>query len=508
MCLDGKGISNLTMKCHEHGELYTETIFNHEKTSGCRKCIGSYKSEVYSSPVGKMLEGIGRTKFIPDTSTYVNMTTKMKLLCPEGHVFYAEPVRVIHSGRGCPYCAKYGFKRAEKGRFYVTRFTDAEGSYLKYGITNRGANDRAMSQRREGRKKYEILMEHEFDGETCLEIERLTRKTLGGNFCSKDRKPDGYTETLEDSAFNLTSIERIVENMSNKFKPLLAVACEDITTLNYPVIASVKCDGIRAVVKDGIVYSRTMKPIPSLEVQRKFGRAQYNGLDGELVYGDLYAPDAFNKSTSFCMSKKVPEGLDSEGITFYAFDIVDEAPYTNRILCVADKAVGEGMKMLPQHWMKTPDELKAFQTKVVGAGGEGVMIRSPEGRYKQGRSTLKEGILLKLKIFTDEEATVVGFEEKMHNTNEAKVDELGYTDRSTSKEGMVPADTLGALVVESEKWGRFNIGTGFDDKLRKEIWDNRSDWMEKLVKFKYFEVGVVEKPRFPVFLGVRDKIDM
>ena len=73
--------------------------------------------------------------------------------------------------------------------------------------------------------------------------------------------------------------------MTEKFKPLLAVACEDITTLKYPVIASVKCDGIRAIVKDGVVYSRTMKPIPSEVVQQKFGKPEYDGLDGELVTG-------------------------------------------------------------------------------------------------------------------------------------------------------------------------------------------------------------------------------
>lgn len=296
--------------------------------------------------------------------------------------------------------------------------------------------------------------------------------------------------------------------MSNKFKPLLAVACEDIYSLKYPVIASVKCDGIRAIVKNGVVYSRTMKPIPSEIVQKKFGKPEYEGFDGELVYGDLFAADAFNKSTSFCMSKVIPEWADEALITFWVFDILHEAPYSSRILYVADQAVGEGVKVLPQHWMNTPEELKEFQTKIVEAGGEGVMIRSPGGRYKQGRSTLKEGILLKLKIFTDEEAAVVGFEEKMHNTNEAREDALGYTDRSTSKEGMVPAGTLGALVVKSEKWGRFNIGTGFDDKMRKEIWDNKENWVGQLVKFKYFEVGALQKPRFPVFLGKRDKMDM
>ena len=296
--------------------------------------------------------------------------------------------------------------------------------------------------------------------------------------------------------------------MSSKFRPLLAVACEDVSKLNYPVLASIKCDGIRAIIKDGVVYSRKMKPIPSGVVQKKFGKIEYEGFDGELVYGDLFAPDAFNKSTSFCMSKYTPEGLDPEKIVFHVFDVVGNESYANRILQLADRTVGEGVKVLPQHWMNTPEELKHFQTKVVEAGGEGVMIRSPQGRYKQGRSTLKEGILLKLKIFTDEEAVVVGFEEKMHNTNEAGVDELGYTERSTSKEGMVPADTLGALVVESEKWGRFNIGTGFDDKMRKEIWENRSEWLGKLVKFKYFEVGTMQKPRFPTFLGIRSEYDL
>lgn len=296
--------------------------------------------------------------------------------------------------------------------------------------------------------------------------------------------------------------------MSDKFKPLLAVACEDITTLKYPVIASVKCDGIRAIIKGGVVYSRTMKPIPSEEVQKKFGKSEYDGLDGELVYGDLYAPDAFNKSTSFCMSKKVPAGLDPDKITFYAFDYIGELPYKDRIVCVSAKSEGDGIRMLAQRWIRTPQELKDFQTRVLEAGGEGVMIRSPEGKYKQGRSTLKEGILLKLKLFSDDEATIVGFEEKMHNTNEATVDELGYTERSTKKDGMVPADTLGALVVESEKWGRFNIGTGFDDALRKEIWNNRSEWLGQLVKFKYFEVGTLQKPRFPIFLGRRAKIDL
>ena len=68
-----------------------------------------------------------------------------------------------------------------------------------------------------------------------------------------------------------------------KFRPILASACEDITKLTYPVACSLKLDGIRCIVKNGVVYSRSMKPIPSEVVQKKFGKVEYEGFDGELV---------------------------------------------------------------------------------------------------------------------------------------------------------------------------------------------------------------------------------
>ena len=85
--------------------------------------------------------------------------------------------------------------------------------------------------------------------------------------------------------------------MTKVFKPLLAVACEDVTKVNYPVLLSEKLDGIRMSVHNGICMSRSMKPIPSAIVQAKFGKAEYEGYDGEIIYGDKNAKDVFNKST-------------------------------------------------------------------------------------------------------------------------------------------------------------------------------------------------------------------
>jgi DNA ligase-1 len=154
------------------------------------------------------------------------------------------------------------------------------------------------------------------------------------------------------------------------------------------------------------------------------------------------------------------------------------------------------------------EEFALYEDNALSIGAEGVMIRSPNGRYKQGRSTLKEQILLKKKVFSDSEFTVVGFKEKMHNANEAKVNELGHTSRSTHKENLIPASTLGAIVVHSDEFGTFDVGTGFDDKLRKEIWENKDQWVGALVKVKYFKTDNADyQIRFPVYLGRRMEED-
>lgn len=294
----------------------------------------------------------------------------------------------------------------------------------------------------------------------------------------------------------------------DKFRPMLAVACEDIAAIKYPVLASLKLDGIRCIVLKGVVYSRTMKPIPSKTVQELFGKPEYEGFDGELIYGDVYDEKVFNLSTSFCMSKGVPTGLNALEIRFYVFDLVGEQGHTDRLHSLSEKQLGRNVVLHLPTTVQSSEQLTEFEESALRKGGEGVMVRSMNGPYKQGRSTLKEGYLLKIKRFVDEEATIIGFDEKMHNTNEAKIDALGYTERSTSKEGMVGADTLGALVVQSEKWGEFQIGTGFDDELRAEIWNNQDKYLGELAKFKYFATGVKDKPRFPVYLGIRDKIDI
>lgn len=299
--------------------------------------------------------------------------------------------------------------------------------------------------------------------------------------------------------------------MSN-FKPMLAYTVEDASSLDYDdgLYASVKLDGIRAIVLDGIVYSRSMKPIRSKAVQELFGKPEYNGLDGEILYGPWNAENVFNLTTQTVMSTELKTEFDKRELRFAVFDyVLSDATYTKRLLIAAEIVVmhGKQMQTLVQTRIKNLEKLFEFEQDVLTNGYEGIMVRSINGRYKQGRSTAKEGIIGKIKRFSDDEAFVVGFEEKMHNTNEARTNELGRTQRSQAKEGMIGTDTLGALLCVCNGI-QFTMGSGFDDAGRKEVWNNKEKYFGKLAKFKYFAVGMKDSYRFPIFLGWRDEDDI
>ena len=52
------------------------------------------------------------------------------------------------------------------------------------------------------------------------------------------------------------------------------------------------------------------------------------------------------------------------------------------------------------------------------------------------------------------------------------------------------------------------VGSGLDDTMRMEIWSNQEKYLNQIIKYKYFSVGVKDKPRHPVFQGFRHLDDM
>lgn len=287
------------------------------------------------------------------------------------------------------------------------------------------------------------------------------------------------------------------------FKPMLAAPVTDIELLSYPVLASPKLDGIRCVVIDGVAYSRSLKPIPNKEIQAFFASGEYDGFDGELIAGPHNAPDVFNRSTRLVMKRDAVDDW-----AFYVFDWIQGGITIERMGLVESLEWSPHVRPVIQTTLRDTEALREYERVSLSQGFEGVMIRSMGGEYKHGRSTLKEGLLLKLKRFSDDEAMIIGVECLMQNKNIAGVNELGYIERSNDMRGLVPVDALGALIVRRADGVEFKIGSGFTESQRYNLWQNQDEILGKIVTYKHFEVGAKDKPRFPIFKGFRDEKDM
>lgn len=300
---------------------------------------------------------------------------------------------------------------------------------------------------------------------------------------------------------------------------MLASSIKSNDDLRFPLLASPKLDGIRCIVKNGLALSRSLKPIPNKHVQGILSRLPSDlVLDGELIVGDPYHPNVMQKTTSGVMSEN-----GEPSFTYFIFDCIPELPdheYTpfkerydwlNIYVGGLSEDMVKHVVLLRQSVVTSIEELDRYEAKCLNIGYEGVMVRDITGFYKFGRSTVKEGYLLKIKRFIDGEALLMGVNELMHNENELTKDNFGLAKRSSHKVNQVPGGTMGSLRVKDlETQLEFEIGTGFTSELRQQIWNNRHDLMKyaTIIKYKHFNSGVKTLPRFPVFIGFRDPSDL
>ncbi len=292
-------------------------------------------------------------------------------------------------------------------------------------------------------------------------------------------------------------------------KPMLAVDYGKLKHLHYPVYVSPKLDGIRTVIEGGAALTRSLKELPNRATYARLSRPELTGLDGECIVGDPTAHTAYRSTVSGVMTH-----AGDGGATFWVFDDFTrpELPFHERLAHARARVEALGcddVRFLEHFTVDTPDQLLEAEDTVLGYGYEGLVLRQPHAPYKYGRSTPNEQGMVKKKRFVDSEAEILEVIEQLHNNNVATTNELGYTERSSHQENMVGMGILGALRVRDIHSGLvFNVGTGFINNEREFLWRIRSTLPGKIIKYKYFPIGVKDLPRHPVYLGFRARGDM
>lgn len=314
---------------------------------------------------------------------------------------------------------------------------------------------------------------------------------------------------------------------NKSFKPMLSATLDRKIPIKFPVLASPKLDGFRCLIVDGVPLTRSLKhPIPNKVVEQQLSGMPW--FDGEILVGAPNAPGVLRKTQS---------GINSEDgspdWTYYVFDTCDpteaNVPFQQRLKRIEERVIRARSRLaephrlvhLPHRYIYSSLELTHYEEDVVAAGYEGVMIRDPMGTYKWGRSTAREGGLIKIKRWEDAEAKIVGVYEELENRNEAVINALGKTERSSHKDNKVGKNTLGGYHCvtyrgpEEGTWSfagsegreevKFDLGAAANTtrEERDQLWARRDSLIGQLVTFKYQVRPGADAPQHPVFKDFR-----
>jgi len=313
-------------------------------------------------------------------------------------------------------------------------------------------------------------------------------------------------------------------------KPMLASDWDE-SKLRFPLIAQPKVDGVRALNMIGKLTGRSLKPFKNKHVTSFFSHSALLGLDGEMAAQASTPPDLCRLTSS---ALGTIEGAPY--IVWHLFDYVrpDNAhlSYVQRLeqlrevtreIAKRHPALADRLYMMPSHRVEDMAQLVELEARWLEQGMEGAIVRDPNAPHKQGRSTVREGGLLRIKRFLDFEFRVTAVLEGEENQNEAQINELGQTFRTSHQANKVANGMVGAMegVVIDDIYqpgvlapvlvaGQpIKVGAGrMTHDQRRIYFDDQDALKAQVCKGKFFPIGIKDKPRFPTWQSFRMEEDI
>jgi len=301
-------------------------------------------------------------------------------------------------------------------------------------------------------------------------------------------------------------------------KPMLANDWIE-SKVQLPVIMQPKIDGVRGINLDGRLTGRSLKQFGNRHVTKLFSHDEFIGLDGELAAGHECDP-ALCRLTTSALGRHDGEPF----VLWWLFDYVTAEthhwPYVQRYKALAKRIcdlqalphlspMSGYLRLVPYELVTSLERLDELRAIFLDMGYEGSILRHPNKGVKFGRSTVNEGGLLRIKDFVEEEAVVISITEGRSNGNEATINALGQTERSSHQANMTPNGMVGSLECTDVKTGKpITVAAGsmpHDDRVR--YFQNQHLLIGQTIKYKTFPKGVKDKPRFPTFQTIRMKED-
>ena len=291
-----------------------------------------------------------------------------------------------------------------------------------------------------------------------------------------------------------------------QFKPMLAPnEAIDIRDISYPVYVSDKLDGIRCLFINGEMLSRSLKPIRNKQLNKRFEFLKVLSKKHDTIFdGELYLHNhTFQEITSYVSTedKEPPEELK-----FYCFDCfnTDISAFQDRVALFNNiLSKYKDVVCVEQTEIYYSEDITPMFEYALQNNYEGLILKNPYGHYKFGRATVTQNLMYKVKPFKTYDLKVIGTFERMKNTNDSEINELGNKYKSNTLADKKPTGiAAGFITIYNNKEMKVTL-TG-NEAFRKNIWDNKNDYVGQTIEVKGMEVGSKDVLRHPTFVRFRE----
>ena len=277
----------------------------------------------------------------------------------------------------------------------------------------------------------------------------------------KDRK--GYTVEIPTTQPNLPMLAHKYKDHKHK--------------ITLPACCSVKVDGLRLIlsVQDGKVTttSRTGTTFTGLDHITR----EYADFDDVVLDGELYSRTLTFEQISSVVRKGDVNDPRMKSIFFYAFDIINDDTYHQRVIYLDTLVSGlRKTEVVPWYLVDSHKEIEAKHRDFLTDGWEGTMIRNIDSLYQKNKRSYD---LLKYKNFMDEEFGVVGY-----RCGKGKFENV-------------------PIFVLHCPGGDFEAVPKGDQALREDYLRNAESYIGQKATIRFFEYTADGIPRFPVLIDFR-----
>ena len=360
--------------------------------------------------------------------------------------------------------------------------------------------------------------------QSCKQLKKLASREYTGNAAIEMLTSLLESSTPDDAkvleriiqkdlkcGVSISTVNKVWPELIHDYPCMLCSASDEklISKFEFPAMVQLKMDGMRfnAIVKNGVVEyrSRNGKEIHGIKhLDQDFivlSGSKNCVFDGELVVNDKGI--ILDRQTGNGILNKAVKGtisdLESHKIRATVWDVIDyedftvgysSVPYRDRFERITSTIFTDAVRVVEHQMVESIIEAREVFDRYLAEGQEGIILKAGDAPWENKR--VKHQLKFKGELECD--LRIVGYEEGTGK----------YVGR------------LGAIICESgstdDRVLTVNVGSGFSDDLRTNLWHIRDELLGKIVALKY-NSRIKNKQGgdslfLPIFLEIReDKTD-